>query len=164
MMDQRLRRLVTRHGIKTLKVSEATPNGDLLLDFLDRAVWDALCASFGEDFERLQDVLASAMMTWNLSVMRARGRMPDGAATRDFLDRNAQFFEHYSARKEVLFAADERIFLDVMVRLGEDGGPEVNAVATILDPDRALFAPLALRAPPRTGTERNRAKRVRRRG
>ncbi len=37
-MDQRLRRLVTMHGIKTLNVSDATPNGDLLLDFLDRAV------------------------------------------------------------------------------------------------------------------------------
>jgi hypothetical protein len=162
-MDQRLRRIVTRHGIETLNVSDATPNGDLLLDFLDRAVWHALCVEHGEDFERLQDVLALAMMTWNLSVMRARGRMPDGDAIRDFLDRNARFFELYSARKEALFREDERLFLDVMIRLGEDGGPEVNAVATFPDLDRAApCAPLVLRAP-RTRTERNRAKRARRR-
>ncbi len=91
-MGQRLRRIVTRHGIKTLNISDATPNGDLLLDFLDRVVWHALLAEHGEDFERLRDVLATAMMTWNLCVMRARGRMPDGAATHDFLDRNARFF------------------------------------------------------------------------
>ena len=151
------------HGIKTLNVSDATPNGDLLLDFLDRAVWQVLCVEHGEDFGRLRDVLATAMMTWNLSVMRALGRMPDGDAIRDFLDSHARFFEIYSARKDALFGDDERIFLDVLIRPGEDGVPEVNALATFPDLDRpTLSAPLVLPVPQRTRTERNRAKRARR--
>src|SRR5262249_48057869 len=143
--------------------SDATPNGDLLLDFLDRAVWHALLVKHGEDFESLRDVLATAMMTWNLSVMRAQGRMPDDAATQDFLDSNRQFFALYSARNEAFFREDEPLFLDVMIRIGEDGGPDVNALATFPDLNRsAASAPLMLRTP-RTRTERNRAKRARQR-
>ena len=163
-MDQRLRRLVTKLGSRTLNISDATPNGDLLLDFLDRKVWHALCVEHGDDFERLQDVLGAAMMTWNLCVMRERGRMPDGDAVREFLDRSAPFFELYSARKDAFFREDERLFLDVMIRPGEGGEPEVNAVATFPEWDRpSPSAPLVLHAPPRTRTERNRAKRARRR-
>jgi hypothetical protein len=71
----------------------------------------------------------------------------------------------YSARKAALFCDDERLFLDVMIRgLREDGRPEVHAVATLSDLDRpALSASLMLRSPLRTSTERNRAKRARRR-
>jgi hypothetical protein len=143
-----------------LNVSNARPNGDLLLDFLGAAAWHALLAVHGEDFERLRTVLGTAMMTWNLSVLRARGRMPDDGATQDFLDSHRQFVEVYSARKEALFPDDERLFLDVMIQIGEDGGPEVNALATFPDFDRpAASAPRAQR----TRTERNRTKRARQR-
>ena len=163
-MDERLKRIVTEHRFKTFHVSDRTPNGDLLVDFLGRAAWQALCVELGNDFERLQAVLTVAMRTWNLSVMRAQGRMPDSDVIRDFLERNGRFFEVYSARKEALFAGDERFFVDVMIRPGEDGEPEVNALATVDNLDgHAPSTPRAL-PPPRARTERNRARRARRRG
>ena len=163
-MNQRLKRLVTRHGIERLKISDATPNGDLLLDFLDLAVWRALCVKHDGDVERLREVLQMTMTTWNLSVLRRRGKMLNGDAIGDFLERNARFFEMYSARKDAFFQRDERLFLDVMIGPAEDGELEVNALATFPDFDGPAPEALVARLPqPRTRTERNRARRARRR-